>query len=287
MNNEKILDALYQHPKMQTTEIFDRLNFLTHYFLGRPYIAGAQGEGPMGEFDQFPLYRFDGFDCVTFVNNLLALAISLKKVNFKNNLLKINYYDGEPFYQNRFHFMSLDWNPQNQKNHIVLDITQQIVDNNDQPIAAYAEGIIDKKNWFLHRTENDIRLLNGDKPALKLTQLQKLATLFQPKIVRMPYLPLQKLLENTAYLDQFPSMSIVEIVRPNWSLKDKIGTNLHVSHLGFCFRKPSGELIFRHASSDAKGVVEVLLKDYLLTCLKTPSVGGIHIHRVIPEKLNP
>ncbi|MDP1573396.1 MAG: DUF1460 domain-containing protein [Coxiellaceae bacterium] len=272
-----LFDVLYQHPSMQSsTTLFERLDFLTRYFLGKPYILGAQGEGNEGEFDQFPLYRFDGFDCVTFVNNLLALALSHDEASFKNNLCSINYYDATPLFQNRFHFMSLDWNPQNQKKRLI-DLTETIVDESNHPIADFAEGVIDKKNWFLYRTENDIRLnqpKNGEK---KLIALKKLSELFEPKFVRMPYLSLEKLLENPNYFEQFPDLSVIEIVRPNWNLRDKIGTNLHVSHLGFCFRLSSGILTFRHASSDRKRVVEVPLVTYLSELRDNITIRGIHL----------
>jgi len=271
-------NQLYQHPMMHPAKtLYERLDFLTHHFLGRPYILGAQGEGEEGDFDQFPLYRFDGFDCVTFVNNLLALALSHDEISFKNNLLKINYYNSKPLFQNRFHFMSLDWNPQNQKNYLA-DITETFVDENKHSIAEFAEGVIDKRNWFLYRTEKDIRLNQSEKNGEKLAALKKLADLFKPEWVRMPYLPLQKLLENPSYLEQFPELSIIEIVRPNWNLRDKIGTNLHVSHLGFGLRSPNGEMLFRHASSEQKGVVQNNLMAYLANYLKSDTVKGIHVH---------
>ena len=83
------LVELYQLPLFQsTTPIAERIDFLTQLFLGKPYILGAQGEGKQGEFDQSPLYRFDGFDCVTYVNNILALAISNSPNEFEKNLLR-------------------------------------------------------------------------------------------------------------------------------------------------------------------------------------------------------
>ena len=274
------ISTFYEYFKEKNAvEIFDRLNLLTQYFLGKPYILGAQGEGEEGDFDQFPLYRFDGFDCVTFVNNLLALAISDDEVSFKSNLLKINYYNAKPLFQNRFHFMSLDWNPQNQKTYLT-DITEKIVDKNNRPIAMFAEGIIDKRNWFLYRTEKDIRLDHAQNNQEKCQELKKLSTLFKPEFVRLPYLPIQMLLENLSYFDQFPDVTIIEIVRPNWNLCEKIGTNLHVSHVGFGLRSPSGEILFCHASSEQKGVVQNSLINYLGNTLKSETVKGIHIHSI-------
>lgn len=132
-----------------------RIDYFSRQFLGKPYLGGAQGEGDQGEFDQSPLYCFDAFDCLTYVNNVLALALSDNPFEFEKKLLQINYYDGVAKYENRFHFMSVDWNPQNQKNKILTDITETIAD------ANYAEGDIDRPNWFLNRSESDIKLLNS------------------------------------------------------------------------------------------------------------------------------
>src|SRR3990167_2417734 len=216
------------------------IDHLSHSFLEKPYITNPQGEGTDAEFDSAPLYRFDGFDCVTFVNNILALSLSHNLSEFQKKLLQINYYHAEAKYENRFHFMSLDWNPQNRKNNIVRDVTCEILDEKKNPIAIFAEGEIDKPNWFLKKSENE-------------TDARK------------------KLLKK--YSEKFKK----EIVRPNWNLREKIGTNLHVSHLGFAIRKKSGELFFRHASSENKCVVEILLSDYLKNVLDSPTIKGINV----------
>lgn len=52
-----------------------RVDEATHYFLGHDYVLGTMGEGPTGEFDQMPLYRTDVFDCTTYVEITLALAL--------------------------------------------------------------------------------------------------------------------------------------------------------------------------------------------------------------------
>lgn len=274
-----MLDELLQQVN-KYTDIFSRIDLLTTYFLGTPYILGAQGEGERGEFDQFPLCRFDGFDCLTFVNNILALSFSHDIKSFEHYLLHLNYYEALPKYENRFHFMSLDWNPQNQRQGFLRDITETIVNAEGKPIAAMAEGVIDKKSWFLRRTEKDIRLTDALCSPEKLAALRNLAYLYQSHCVRMPYLPLETLLANPHYFDQFPEVSIIEIVRPNWDLKEKIGTNLHVSHIGFGLRLPSGGLVFRHASSESKAVVAVSLQDYLESCLTSPTIKGIHLQEV-------
>lgn len=262
----------------------DRIDFLSHYFLGKPYIANPQGEGENAPIDPAPLFRFDGFDCVTYVNNILALALSHDEKSFEKKLLQLNYYDAIPIYENRFHFMSVDWNPENQKNNIVKDVTEEIGKRIQKlqklkevtqlptevfsgiykNMAEFAEGDIDRPNWFIKKG------------------LNHLAQKVKREFVRLPYLPLKKLFDENKnpqklFFDQIPDVCVIEIVRPNWNLKEKIGTNLHVSHAGFAIRKKSGELFFRHASSENKCVTEILLSDYLKNCLESPTIRGVNV----------
>lgn len=259
------------------TNISARVDYLTRAFMGKPYLTNPQGEGIDAQFDQSPLYRFDGFDCVTFVNTILALALSHDLPSFEKKMVQINYYNDSVTFDNRFHFMSVDWNPQNQKNQIVKDITTTVVDENKNPIAEFAQGEIDRPNWFLKRAENE--------SVERAKYLKDIAKKMKKEFVSLPYLPLSKLFyENKPQqflFNQIPSASIIEIVRPNWNLKDKIGTVLHVSHIGFAIRNESGELFFRHASSENKQVEEVRLSHYLSHTLNNPTIKGINVQTIL------
>jgi len=263
----------YFNKSSQISDLATRIDFFGQQFLGVPYLAGAQGEGEQAELDQSPLYRFDAFDCLTYVNNVLALSLSRNETEFKEKLLQINYYDSIAKYENRFHFVSVDWNLQNQKNKIITDITDTIAD------VSYAEGEIDRPNWFLHRSEKDIKLLNPFSEAEIKNRIEKLKNISK-KVKKewacVPYIPLAKSFD---IFDKIPHVSIIEIVRPNWNLAEKIGTNLHISHLGFAIRREN-QLFFRHASSEQKQVVEVLLSDYMRNCLKSETIKGIGIYKI-------
>lgn len=254
MCNETLLKTLLTFDEVS---VFDRIDFFSKQFLGASYLTGAQSEDR--------LYRFDGFDCVTYVSTVLALAISKDPDDFERNILGINYYDAKPCFENRFHFMSCDWNVQNQKNGIVKDITQLILDDCKNALAIEAVGEIDKPSWY--RRQN--KLVPSSAQVIK---------------ARILYLPLTSLFDKAqkpieAIFSQIPQAAIIEIVRPNWDLRDKIGTRLHVSHLGFVFWK-NRQLLFRHASSKQGGVVEVLLTDYLSACIDSPTIKGINVQAV-------
>src|SRR3989344_1701721 len=122
----------------------ERLECISAFFLGMPYILGACGEGAEGYFDQGPLYRTDGFDCVTFVNTVIAMARAVDLDSFKKIIEKINYRLGVVAYQNRFHFMSADWNLENEQQGFIKDITTLFTNAFENRVYEIAETIIDR-----------------------------------------------------------------------------------------------------------------------------------------------
>jgi len=285
---DAVIISLYQGIGLQAgSNIAQRVTFFSEQLLNKSYSLGALGEGIAGCFDQNPLYRTDTFDCVTFINTVLALAFSHNLREFQKNILQINYYEADPKYQKRFHFISVDWNPKNAQNGFVKDITTEIYDENDKPIYEIAHAIIDRPGWIKHRTMSDIKLLEGISPKKALTLLNKLhkfSSSMQSEANELPYLPFTKLFNgqepNQKIFQQFPDCSVIEIVRPNWDLRKKIGTNLNVSHVGFALRL-NNELIFRQASLQEKSITDMPLIDYLRdVCFPVSAIKGINIQKV-------
>ena len=95
-------------------------------FLGVPYKLGPLGEGPDGEFDRDPLIRFDAFDCTTFVETVMALALESDLDAAARTLQKIRYKDGQIGYATRNHFIGLDWVPNNVRAGSLRDITADV-----------------------------------------------------------------------------------------------------------------------------------------------------------------
>lgn len=282
--HDAMIEQFYQELESKKPLNFvEKIEWISRQFLGKPYLNGALGEGEQGRFDQRPLYRVDQFDCVTFVNTVLALALSNNLAQFQKNIIKINYYDAEPLYEKRFHFMSVDWNVQNAKQGLVQDITKTIKDSKGQTLFENAIAEIDRPNWFLYRTKDDIKLkksLSLEEEKNRLTELHAHAKKVHAEKSFLPYLPLEKLFQDEKIFGQIPSGSIVEIVRPNWNLREKIGTNLNISHLGFVF-KIKEELIFRHASLLDEAVAEIKLKDYLSVYQNHETIKGINVQKTM------
>lgn len=275
-----LYDQLRSQPGLTSAE---RLDFISQFFLNKPYILGALGEGDHARFDQCPLYRTDGFDCITYVETVLAIFRSSDIPSFRKNIRNIRYLDGQVSYISRKHFPSTDWNPGNQRQHYLNDITVFIVNQNKTPVYQIASAVIDKPSYYKHLDQSAIRLNanNEQLKAQRLRQLKKIGQNTQATLGTIPYIPLTALYNeageaNENIFNQIPDGSIIEIVRPNWDLTDKIGTHQNVSHIGFAFRK-NGILIFRDASLLKQQISNTPLSDYLKKYLDSPTIKGINI----------
>lgn len=271
--DERVLGALYNSSVIKADDsesVTARVSAYAHYFLAQksPYIVDPLGEGEKGEFSQKPLYRFDGFDCTTFVETVLALSFSHSPLEFKSTLNKIRYKNGVVSYETRNHFPSVDWIPNNTKAGFVKDITGEIGGN----ATRWSQTWIEKDNWF----------------SMKGVDYKKVAARMGKTLGRLPYLGKEDLRANPALMERIPDVAIFHVVRPNWNLKKAIGTELDVSHEGFLIRE-NGVVYMIHASNglgrdgsdNYKGVKKEALLSYIeRVMMSSPSMAGINILRI-------
>ncbi len=286
-NTAEIQKIYQQYDTAASNNLAKRIELFSRIFLGKSYLWDALGEGETGFFDQYPLYRTDAFDCETYVDTVLALALSHDAPTFEQYIINIRYHQGKVSFIHRNHFTCLDWNRNNQRQGILEDITYRIKNRQGQSIAQYAKAYIDKPSWYQHMTIDRIRINHASdverQQRLKLLAAQ--GSKLPKKFSTIAYLPLSKLFDgntqqaNTYLLQQIPNAAIIELVRPNWDLQEKIGTHLNVSHLGFAIWH-NDTLYFRQASSLAGQASDVPLIDYLRQMLASPTIKGINIQIV-------
>jgi hypothetical protein len=277
---DKTIEALYHNPKLEKNRnLTDKMVWFSKQFLGKAYLLGALGEGQTAYFDQFPLYRVDAFDCETYVDTVLALAMGKNLTTFKEKLLKIRYKAGKRAYIHRNHFTDLDWNHNNQIQGFVKDITTHFKKIQIQ----WASTNINKPSWYAKRPINAIRIIspNLEMSKQRLKELHQRGTLFSTQKAVIPYLPLTGLFDTkgnakTDIFNQIPQAAIIEIIRPNWNVEKAIGTNLNVSHLGFAIWK-NNQLYFREASSEYGEIVDVSLISYLKNLRDSQTIKGINV----------
>lgn len=285
------IQALYHTlDNMPKSDMDARLDYVSNHLLGKSYVLGALGEGAQGKFDQFPLYRTDVFDCETFVDTVLAIALADKLNTFQQCIRKIRYDGGNVNFIHRNHFTCLDWNTNNQNAGYIQDITNTVLDEKQHRVAIIANANIDKPAWYQHFTVDNIRIHHADfnEKSKQLITLKQEGQRLEKAIATTPYIPLRVLFNhegqpNMTLFKQIPNASIIEIVRPNWDLTKEIGTHLNISHLGFVFWKKN-KLIFRQASSLYGRTIDVPLIEYLHSALNSPTIRGINLHKVAPAQ---
>lgn len=208
--------------------------------LGVPYVAGTLD----GNDEELLVVHLDNLDCTTFVETVLALAITEKQckgnafTNFKNALMFVRYRDGKlDGYASRLHYFS-DWIKDNERKGILREVTSK---------SSYAQT---KELWLDFMSTHSSSYL----PMTKDTSLvQQIAT--QEKAwqgVEVSYLPKDKLNLSSAEL----KIKNGDILAITTNIK-----GLDVVHVGFAFWKGE-ELHMLHASSVANKVIEDPLSLY-------------------------
>lgn len=101
-----------------------RMKALSEPFMGLPYEIDGHGEGMTPDMD--PPARYDTFDCLTFLEEILALSFAGDPVSAPMYRRAIRYKDGEVDYAKRHHFMMAQWVPENIAAGFVVDITHTL-----------------------------------------------------------------------------------------------------------------------------------------------------------------
>lgn len=273
--------AIIQSTK--TLPIDQRVVAISEQLLNKPYVDEPCGEGINGEFNTEPLYRFDEFDCETFVNTVLALAQANDVTQFQNNLRHIVYTNGKIAFTNRAHFPSADWVPNNINNNFITEITSQIA---GADTIAIAKAYINRQNWCEKCTLERIKI-PGITPAQQQAKLQQLHAeynQFQNINAQINYIPLQKLFTdddqpNLAIFNRIPNGSIILFIEHNPNLVRIIGTEMNVSHMGLVIWKDNQPYL-RAASSLKHQTADMPLINYLHMYLNGHYIKGIALFQV-------
>ena len=252
-----------------------RIDYISQGFLGLPYGKGGPlGEGPDGRYDQDPLYRFDTFDCTTFVETVISLALTQNVDAFEAKMNEIRYEDSNIDYLRRNHFPSLQWIPNNIQNGIFKEVNSLILPQSERKIV---DSVINLPGWLKAIKLDEIKtpFATLEERQSLLEELHSFSGQYSPVAIQLEYLPISTLLKKPKVLSRIPHGSIINFVRPNWDLADAIGTHMNVSHQGFVIQKKSGTYL-RHASTTG-AVMENALIDYLKKFENHPTLKGIHL----------
>lgn len=225
------------------------------FFLEKPYVAGTLDKNDTEKL----VINLREFDCVTFVETVIALANTtasgnLSFDNFASQLQQIRYRNGViDGYDSRLHYTS-DWAYNNVEKNILSAMSQQL------------GGVLETKTIdFMTSHRSAYNALKTDDSMLKKiknteNEINKRKGFY--------YLPKDKI---TAKATEIPHMAMIAFTT---SIK-----GLDTTHTGFAYKK-NGKLTFIHASSAKNKVVidEKTLNDY---CQAQKSCTGIMVMPVL------
>lgn len=100
----------------------ERLLGMSEKFLNTPYVVSPLGEG--GGPDPDPTFRLDAVDCLTFVEQTLALSLARRDEDVARLLERIRYAQ-QPAYEDRNHLMEAQWLPNNMAKGFLVDVTRR------------------------------------------------------------------------------------------------------------------------------------------------------------------
>jgi hypothetical protein len=102
----------------------DRIGAISELLVGADYQVDAAGEGDGHDPD--PPSRYDAFDCVTFVEEVLSLALAGDPSDAGRVRDALRYKDGVRSYANRNHHTELQWLPNNVASGWIVDVTGKL-----------------------------------------------------------------------------------------------------------------------------------------------------------------
>jgi hypothetical protein len=221
------------------------LNAQSH--LGKPYLAHTLDKTK----EENLVVRFDGFDCTTLVETVVAQTNLPNDVNA--HVQKTRYRNGIiNDYASRIHYFT-EWIYENQKNGIVKDITPQISCSTTYPFIA---------NFMSTNRTKYAQIKTNNEQWKKIKAMED-----QINTYKWSYIPKT---EVNKCKDQINDGDIIVITT---NIK-----GLETSHLGLAYKK-GNNLHLLHASSDEKKVVitSKTLQQYLLSNTKQTGIMVVRL----------
>ncbi len=200
-----------------------RLEAVTAPWLGRPYRFDPLGEGAGRDPD--PAWREDLFDCVTFVEEALALALAPDPEGAPQVRRSLAYRDPlHPRWEDRRHFMIASWIPENVAAGWLRDVTP------DLPGAERRVLEVSPSAWARWSAAHDFPLPADRSP-----------------VGRHPFhvLPLEQVVASPWIVPPGAILFVAREPSPNLPYA--------VTHAGI--RLPGDPPVFRHASRRGRGRV--------------------------------
>ncbi len=202
-----------------------RLDFFSQRLKGRPYVLGPLGEGRAADLEKGPLMNLAAFDCVTYIEHVMALAYAANAQDVFDLLQDIRYRKGHVDYRDRNHYFVEDWIRNNAARVALLGM----------PGDTTEMRTMDKKKFFASKGME----YAANNPS-----------------TRVPYLPMDKAIAwaKTPWTGADTVLGIGFVAN---------FPGICVTHTGFVIARKGQLPVLRHASQLQKQTTEQPLAEYL------------------------
>lgn len=252
--------------------------------LGTSYSAKASGEGPEGRFDRDPEVDLNSGNCVTWVEQTLAMVNSGGTYDgFLDQLRKIRYKDGDKKYEERNHFQEADWIPNNVGAGYATDILSMLLTDG----VPFVQATTNKKRWYEAKNslEGDFSDLSVEQTLQRIAELKRLGSSIQPETTTLGFYPFEQMVYQQAgkyyldpvFVDALPEITIFNIVNMGLEVKDGEGnwiTDLIVSHVGFIVKDETGNIMIYHSTNKTDVGLALMSQEDLLSFLSHRFLGN-------------
>jgi Protein of unknown function (DUF1460) len=243
---------------------------VSEMLLGRPFALGPTGEGvsePLG----LPMLRLDSFDCLTFVETVIAFSLAASLTEVIRIVQILRYGSRRPSFKTRNHFVSADWIPSALQNH-VLKYSPAIKDQSTVKFAVDSGAWCDRlplnpmyRAHFISENSGATGVI-GNCDALRGIRIAKLL-----------YLPLRRVKPDL----HFTPGEILAVLRPGSPQNVSAGGGDHVSHVGVIVRHLDGW--FLRTSSQVRGcVADVPIRDLFRSTSGLNGAYGVTLLGMLP-----
>jgi hypothetical protein len=290
----RLLDTVAAVPPDAETRVAERIERLGTALLDRPYAWNPIGEGP-GQFDPDPPFDLQRFDCMTWLETVIALARARCLDDVFDDLWTLRYGRATPSFETRTHFVSVDWLPAAHTG-ALLRKPEALIERHAPMRDVHA--LIDKPGWFARLGRNRMyrHLLQGQAPADALARLEAWGRTLSPVPTRLRVMAPDALFawaERSHRLpapERLPRDAVLFVLRPDAPFNRSTGGGDPVSHVGFVMPEADGRhaagpprWMLRSASQQARGVTDVPLRSALRTTPTQGAVLGVAIALVQPR----
>ncbi|MCB9637747.1 MAG: DUF1460 domain-containing protein [Myxococcales bacterium] len=235
-----------------------RFTALTQRMLGTSYVLDALGEGPKGRYDRDPIFSLSKLDCVTFLEQAMAMNQRTQLQEAISFTQKLRYIDGKIAYDKRKHFPLLQWIPMMVRDGFALDITQKLG-------RAQTRRVTKQLSLQSYQWTREGRMM--------MQRLGKENLIFGEH--HLSYLPLDIAVRRAK---QIPNGTILSVLVPRPATSP-----FQIVHQGVVVWV-DGQPYMRHATKVWKSIVDMPLISYLqsLRRYRKPRLG-IHLLQVRME----